>query len=230
MVSLPQSAMIMAAGFGTRMRPLSLDRPKPLLKLGDRTILDHTLDRFVAAGVPRLIVNTHYLGRMIHAHMAEPGRPRVILSDEATVLETGGGIRQALPLLTDSFFTANADTVWRDGPVPAVRLLAAAWNADLMDALLLLVPTPPGEAGNYTIGDDGRLQFRGTAASAPWLYAGLNILQKSLLAGSPDGAFSQKLLWDKAESTGRLYGLVHDGGWYHLGTPAELAAANDVFA
>jgi MurNAc alpha-1-phosphate uridylyltransferase len=213
------------------MRPLSLTCPKPLLKLGDRTILDHALDRFVEAGVPRLIVNAHYLGAMIHAHLAEPGRPKVIISDETTVLETGGGIRQALPLLSNPFFTANADTVWRDvqDAVPSVTRLAAAWDPACMDALLLLTPTLPGFAGDYALSPEGRLQYRTFYGTAPFMYAGLNILQKSLVDRGPDGAFSQKLLWDIAEKNNRLFGLVHHGAWYNIGTPAELAAANEVF-
>jgi MurNAc alpha-1-phosphate uridylyltransferase len=228
---MPQSAMVMAAGFGTRMRPLSLDRPKPLLMLGDRTILDHTLDRLVEAGILRIVINTHYLAEMIHTHMAAPGKPAVIFSDESTVLETGGGIRQALPLLSDPFFTANADTVWRDGPGngPSVTRLAKAWDSGRMDALLLLTPTPEGHPGDYTLQPDQRLVFRGKESGAPYMYAGLNILKQELVAVGPEGAFSQKLLWDAAEKNGRLYGLVHEGAWYNIGTPDELAAANATF-
>ena len=223
---MPQSALILSAGFGERMRPLTLERPKPLLMLGNRTILDHALDRMNEAAIPRIVVNTHYKGEMIHAHLADSP---VIFSDEATVLETGGGIRQALPLLSDPFFTANADTVWRDGPVPAVQRLAAGWDATRMSARLLLVPTPAGHAGDYFLAADGRLRYRGSEPAAPYLYAGLNIMQQALVATGPAGAFSQKLLWDAAEAAGHLYGLVHDGNWYHLGTPAELAEANAIF-
>jgi MurNAc alpha-1-phosphate uridylyltransferase len=220
--------MILAAGLGERMRPLTLDRPKPLLMLGSKTILDHVLAHFTAAQIPNLVVNAHYKGEMIRDHLR--GMPGVAISAEETLLETGGGIKQALPLLgAEAFFTANADTVWRDGAQPALQRLAARWDDTAMDALLLLTPAT-GRAGDYAIDENGRLTYRPDGKTAPYLYAGLCLLHPRLFAGAPEGRFSLKLLWDRAEAAGRLTGVAHDGAWYHLGTPGELDAAQKDFA
>jgi len=227
-------AMVLAAGLGLRMRPLTLTRPKPLLTVAGRTLLDHGLDRLAAAGIETAVVNSHYLGEMIETHLANRSQPTIQLSPESTILETGGGVKAALPYFAgEPFLVVNADILWLDGPVPAARRLAAAWNPALMDALLLLVPVERAHGyhgpGDYHLDAEGRPQHRGNAKRAPLVFAGLHIVRPEAFAETPDGAFSARLIWDRAEATGRLYGLIHDGEWFHVGTPADLAATEQWF-
>lgn len=225
-----ERAMVLAAGLGIRMRPLTDDRPKPLVVLAGRTLLDRALDRLADAGVRRVVVNCHYRADMISQHLA--GRTDVVLSPEAELLETGGGVTAALAHLGDTpFFVVNSDAVWRDGPTPALDRLAAYWNDGAMDALLLLVPTPAiaggtiNDRGDYHLEPDGRARRRAEGEIAAFLFGGIQILHPRLFDGAPDGPFSLNVLYDRAEASGRLYGIRHDGEWYHVGTPEDLTAA-----
>lgn len=226
----PDRAMVLAAGLGTRMRPLTADRPKPLVEVAGRALIDHVLDRFQAFGVDRVVVNTHHHAERLEAHLAGRASPAVAISREPERLETGGGVRRALPLLGPGpFFVANADALWRDGPVSALFRLTQAWDDGRMDGLLLLVPTAraAGAAGtgDFDLAPDGRLVRRVPGVPAPFVYGGVHVTAPRLFADAPDGAFSLNLLWDRALAEGRLFGLVHDGAWHHVGTPAAVAAA-----
>lgn len=226
-------AMVLAAGRGTRMRHLSRTRPKPLIALAGRTLIDGVLDHLRAADIARIVVNTHHKGEMIGAHLA--GRPEIALSPEAELLETGGGVRNALPLLGPApFFVVNCDAVWMDGPIPALRRLRDNWDGASMDALLLMQPMTAvfGDAGqgDYFLDPLGRAARRAGHAVAPYLFAGVQILHPRLFEGAPDGAFSLNILYDRAEAAGRLSGIVHDGAWYHVGTPEQRQQAQDDIA
>lgn len=232
-MSRPDTAMVLAAGLGLRMRPLTETRPKPLVELAGRTLLDRALDRLTAAGVRRVVVNTHYLAEMIRDHLS--GRDDIVLSHENDRLETGGGVRRALPYLGGrAFFVVNGDAVWRDGAAPALGRLADAWDDPRMDALLLLQPTEAAEGysgnGDYHCNADGALRRRGPEEPGPFVHAGVQILHPRLFADTPAGAFSLNLLYDRAQAAGRLFGLAHDAGWYHVGAPEDLARIEASFA
>jgi len=223
-------AMVLAAGLGKRMRPLTDDRPKPLIELGEKTLLDRALDRLDEAGVKKIVVNSHYLGDMIAEHLA--GRKNIILSPEEVLLETGGGVKAALPHLgKNPFFVVNSDAVWTDGPTPALARLAEKWDDETMDALLLLVALPAivgasvSDRGDYNMEPDGCARRRTEEEVAPFLFGGVQILHPRLFENAPDGPFSLNLLYDRAEEAGRLFGVRHDGEWYHVGSPEELATA-----
>lgn len=230
----PTHAMVLAAGLGLRMRPITDRIPKPLVQVGGRSLLDHALDRLQGAGVDRAVVNTHWLPDQITARLdarrAEGSGPATIVSHEPELLETGGGIRKALPLLgTDPIYTVNADILWLDGPVPALLRLARAWDAERMDALLLLAPTVWSIGyegrGDFTMDPAGRLGWRDERQLAPFVFAGVQIVKPELFRDLPDGPVSTRIVWQRAEEQGRLYGLRHDGPWYHVGTPDAIAAA-----
>lgn len=223
-----KTAMILAAGLGARMRTLSETLPKPLIALGGRTLIDRVLDHLRAAGVTRIVVNTHYKAALIADHLAD--YPGVVLSHETVRLETGGGVRNALPLLGDGpFFVVNCDAVWLNGPTPALTRLARDWNDADRDALLLMQRTVAVRGavgrGDYFFDSEGRAERRRDHAVAPYLFAGIQILHPRLFDGAPDGAFSLNLLYDRAEEAGRLRALAHDGEWYHVGTPEQLEQA-----
>jgi len=227
----PKVAMVLAAGLGLRLRPITATRPKPLVEVAGRSILDRVLDGLTGAGVERCVVNTHYLGHQIDAHLAARPTPPVDLSHEEELLDTGGGINRALDALgPDPFFAVNADILWDEGPgEPALSRLGQAFDAAAMDALLLLVPRERAVGydgvGDFRLGADGRLARRGAAASAPFVFTGLQVLRPELFDGAPDGAFSLNLLYDRAIAAGRLFGLEHTGRWFHIGTPAGLDLA-----
>ncbi len=230
-VAVPQDAMVLAAGLGKRMRPLTATRPKPLVEVAGRTMLDRALDRIRAAGIARAVVNVHYLADRVEAHLAaRPQGIEVRLSDErAKLLETGGGVAKALPLIeSDPFYVVNSDNLWIDGPVDTLKLLAQRWDAGAMDALLLLVPLARAEGydggGDFHMDAAGKLKRRKGARIAPFVFSGLQILSKRLLDGVPEGAFSLNWAYDKALAEGRLYGLVHQGLWFHVGTPQAVTA------
>lgn len=230
MSAAPRRAMVLAAGLGLRLRPLTEHRPKPLIELAGRTLLDRALDALETAGIESAVVNTHYLGAMIESHLAGRARPRVVLAPEDELLETGGGVRRALPHLgTGPFYVVNADIAWTDGDVPALARLAAAWRDDAMDALMLLHPVETATGydgkGDFFRTESGALDRRGEAARAPFVFTGVQILHPRLFTGAPDGPFSLTVLFDTARTAGRLYGIVHDGDWHHIGTPAGLAEA-----
>jgi MurNAc alpha-1-phosphate uridylyltransferase len=231
MTAMPRSAMLLAAGLGTRLRPLSETLPKPLVEVDGRSLLDHALDRLAEAGVERVVVNTHYKGEMIAGHLARRRRPRIMISHEETLLETGGGVYRALPLLDAVFLVVNADILWLDGPASTLSRVAEAFEPGHMDALLLLQRTVTavgydGE-GDYFLDPSGRPRRRRQREIAPYLFAGIQILHRPLFDGVATNAFSMTRLFDRAETAGRLRGIVHDGEWYHIGTPAGLAATRE---
>jgi len=228
----PTTAMVLAAGLGQRMRPLTDKMPKPLVKVQGEAMLDTILDRLQAHGIQKVVVNTHYLGEMIEAHVKDRAQPAIVLSPESDLLETGGGVKKALPLLGDEpFFVLNGDVCWLDGLTPALERLAMTWDEAEMDALLLLHPTCSAFGyegiGDYLMDPLGRLRRRQERQIAPFIYAGIQILHPRLFEGAPAGSFSLNKLYDKAQEAERLWGLRHDGEWYHVGTPAELRAVED---
>ncbi|MEM9495335.1 MAG: nucleotidyltransferase family protein [Pseudomonadota bacterium] len=227
----PKTAMVLAAGRGTRMRPITNRKPKPLVSVAGHKLIDYTLDRFAAAGVERAIVNVHYLADQVEEHVKERAAPEIIISDErAALLETGGGMKAALPLLGDApFYCSNTDAILFDADdEEACARLAADWRADDMDALLLLAPIEETSgydgAGDFHHSDDGAIAFR-DGARAPYVFTGLQIISPALVAEGPEGAFSTKILWEKALARGRLFGAVHSGFWMHVGDPEGLKRA-----
>jgi MurNAc alpha-1-phosphate uridylyltransferase len=228
MIATPKSAMVLAAGLGTRLRPLTEHLPKPLVEVAGRTLLDHALDRLALAGVERVVVNAHYRAAMIAAHLARRDHPRIAISEEAELLDTGGGVRHALPLLDEACFVVNSDVVWRDGPDYALARLAAAFCPGQRDAVLLLQRTVGAVGydgtGDYFLDASGRPQRRREGEVAPYLFAGVQLLHRRLFDGFADRVFSLTRLYDTAEAAGRLSAIVHDGEWYHVGTPEGLAA------
>lgn len=229
-MSAPSVAMILAAGLGTRMRPLTDTCPKPLLPVAGQPMIDRVLDQAAEAGVRRAVVNLHYLGRMIRDHLAARATPEVVFSEEQPqILDTGGGIVQALPLLGPApFFTANSDAVWA-GPNP-LALLADAWDPDRMDALLLLVHRDRARNyardGDFAFERDGAAPVRrGAAEIAPYVYTGAQIIAPGAFAGAPAGPFSLNLIWDDLIARGRLAAVAYPGNWVDVGTPAGLDIA-----
>ena len=233
---MPKSAIVLAAGLGTRMRPYNGHVPKPLVTVGGRSLIDYGLDRLVEAGVERAVVNVHHLADAVERHLAVRKRPRIIISDEReNLLGTGGGIAKALPQLGDApFFLVNSDTLWLDGIRPNFARLAESFDADAMDALLLLAPSVGSLGyhgrGDYTMLADGRLHRRGEHEVAPFIYAGAAILSPALFADAPRGTFALTGLFDRAAAAGRLFGLRLDGVWMHVGTPEAVAAAEATLA
>ena len=224
----PRSAMVLAAGLGTRLRPVTDHLPKPLVSVAGRALLDHAVDRLAAAGVERIVVNLHYKGDLIAAHLAARTQPRIELSHEDALLETGGGVKRALPWLDDAFFVVNGDILWLDGLVHALRRLAAAFDAKKLDAVLLLQRTITAIGydgiGDYFLDPLGNPRRRSEHEVAPYIFAGIQILHRRLFAGIDDAVFSLKRLYDRAENAGRLGAIVHDGEWFHVGTPDGLDA------
>jgi len=226
----PTRAMLLAAGRGERMRPLSDKTPKPLLALRGRSLIERSLDRLAEAGVAEVVVNLHHLGGQLRERLAGRERPRVVFSEEETLLDTGGGVAKALPLLGEEpFFVVNGDALWLDGVRPALRRLADLWDESRMDALLLLHPTVAAfgfaGGGDFVMTPDGLLRRRREREVAPFAYAGVQLVHPRLFEGAPEGAFSFNRLWDRAIEAERLCGLRHDGTWYHVGTPEDLALA-----
>lgn len=226
-MSAPRAAMVMAAGLGTRMRPLTDACPKALLPVAGRALVDRAIDAAVAAGLSPVVVNIHHFAGRMRAHLA--GRD-VTLSDESdALLETGGGVKRALPLLGPTpFAVLNSDAIWT-GPAPLPPLLAA-WDAARMDALLLMVPRKAAlgytRPGDFFLASDGRPTRRGPAAEAPFVFTGAQILSPAAFDDTPDGAFSTNLVWDRLLARGRLLAVVHGGGWIDVGTPQGLALAD----
>ena len=233
---MPKSAMVLAAGLGTRMRPYNGHIPKPLVAVGGKSLIDYGLDRLAEAGVDRAVVNVHYLADALEKHLAARQHPHIFISDErAELLGTGGGIAKALPLLGDApFFLVNSDTLWVDGVRPNFTRLGEAFDPNTMDALLLLSPTTGSIGysgrGDYMMLPDGRLRRRGEREVAPFIYAGAAILSPGLFAEAPKGAFGLTLLFDRAAEQDRLFGLRLEGVWMHVGTPDAVAAADAALA
>ena len=234
MITPPRTAMLLAAGLATRMRPLTDRTAKPLLPLGGRALIDHALDRLAAAGVEMVVVNAHWHADLLEAHLrARTGAPRTVLRREASLLETGGGVKAALDLLgNEPFFVVNGDAFWLDGPTPALSRLTAAFDPDALDGVLLVHRTFQVRAdvgfGDFALGKWGGLRRRAEREIVPYVYAGLQIVAPGLLADTPDGSFSINRAWDTAIAAGRLRAVVHDGLWFHLSTPADLAEAESI--
>jgi MurNAc alpha-1-phosphate uridylyltransferase len=228
--------MVLAAGIGKRMRPLSATVPKPLIEVAGRALLDHALDRLATAGVERAVVNVHYLADLVEAHVRWRKRPEVVVSDERkALLDTGGGIAKALPLLGgDAFYLLNSDSFWIEGARPNLDWLASAWNEATMDGLLLLAPTVRAVGysgrGDFRLDPAGRLTRRAEREVAPFAYSGAAILHPRLFAGAPEGAFSLNRLFDAAIEAGRLHGVRMDGLWLHVGTPDAIRWAEMTIA
>lgn len=226
------SAMVLAAGFGTRMRPLTDRMPKPLVPLAGKALLDHALDRLAEAGIARAVVNVHHFADQIEDHLAGRRSPNIFVSDErAGLLETGGGVRKALPLLGfHSFLVYNSDSVWSE-TYSNLRALMAAWRPQDMSALLLLAPRDSSIGysgrGDFHLDRSGRLARRGASDFAPYVFAGVSILKPELFEGITEDAFSLNIIFDKAIAQNALFGLPLDGTWMHVGTPAALREAED---
>ena len=231
----PTKAMVLAAGLGVRMRPLTDNMPKPLVPVAGRPLLDHVLDKLADAGVSEAVVNVHYLPDQIIAHTASRTRPRVIISDERDqVLGTGGGVVKALPLLgPEPFFHVNSDTLWIDGVRPNLARLAETFEPSRMDILLLMEPTTSsigyGGRGDYSMLPDGALRKRREHQVVPFVYAGAAIMSPSLFADAPAGEFSLTKMFDRANERERLFGLRLDGVWMHVGSPDAVGAAEEAF-
>ena len=228
---VPATAMVMAAGLGKRMRPLTASRPKPLVEVAGQPLIDHVLDRLRAAGVAKLVVNVHYLADALEAHLgARASDFAVTISDErALLLETGGGLVKAAPMIDeDKFLVINSDNFWVDGPTDSLRLLASQWREQAMDALLLLVPLARagnhGGQGDFHMDAAGLLSRRRPGRVAPYVFTGIQIVSKRLLANAPEGPFSTNFLWDRAIAAGRCFGAVHHGLWFDVGTPPAIKA------
>ena len=225
---VPTTAMVLAAGLGKRMRPLTIARPKPLIPIAGRTLLDRTLDHLREAGVQRAVINTHYFADHIDAHLARVDQGlEIALSDErARLLETGGGVVKALPLIdSDPFYVVNSDNLWVDGSLDTLKLLAHRWNPEVMDGLLLLVPLARATGyegrGDFYMDPVGRLRRRDHRV-APYVYSGVQLLARRLFDGEPAEPFSLNRIYDKALAARRLYGAVHQGLWFHVGTPEAV--------
>lgn len=231
----PRHAMVLAAGLGKRMRAVSGDLPKPLVRVADKPLIEHALDRLAAASVSTIVVNTHYKADQIEAHLVayadHHNGLRITISREETLLETGGGVAHALAYLgDDAFFVHNSDAVLRGGAVPALERLSAAWDDTRMDALLLLCPLARafghGGGGDFKLESDGRLT-RAPGDPDGLVFTGVQLLHPRLFADAPSGPYSLNRHYDEAGASGRLFGVAHDGEWFHVGSPEGLAAATD---
>ncbi|UAB76922.1 nucleotidyltransferase family protein [Erythrobacter sp. SCSIO 43205] len=226
------TAMVMAAGMGKRMRPLTATMPKPMVRVAGKPLIDHALDRLAESGVTKAVVNVHYLADALEAHVLEREVPQITISDErGELLETGGGLIKAQGLLPDTFFCLNADNIWLDGPKSAFHDLSARWDPDKMDALLLLVGHARAEnfkgKGDFHMDAQGRLKRRQSGRIAPFIYTGIQLLSKRLLRDAPEGKFSTNILWNRAMEEGRLYGVSFTGLWFEVGTPDAIAPTED---
>jgi N-acetyl-alpha-D-muramate 1-phosphate uridylyltransferase len=236
MPTTPRTAMVLAAGLGERMRPLTDRMPKPLVPVAGRPLIDHVLDRLAAAGIERAVVNVHYLADQIERHLKSRTAPAIVISDErSSLLNTGGGVVKALGAIgSEPFVHVNSDTIWIDGVKPNLERLAEAFDAAHMDALLLLAPvsTSIGYAGrgDFTMAADGRLTRRGERDVTPFVYAGVAILRPELFKDAPAGAFSLTALFERAAAVGRLHGLRMEGVWMHVGTPEAIQEAEAAIA
>jgi len=232
----PTTAFVLAAGLGTRMRPLTDHVPKPLVKLGGRALIDHVLDRIATAGIRRAVVNVHYLADAIEQHLAIRQMPRIVISDErAALLDTGGGTKHALALIgAGPFLIHNSDSVWIEGQRDNIGALLDAWDETRMDSLMLLAERSLSLGyegrGDFVRQDGGQLARRRPDRDSDLVFAGVSIAHPRLFEASPEGAFSLNLLWDRAIAAGRLHGLCLDGQWMHVGSPASLAAAERLLA
>ncbi len=236
---VPKTAMVLAAGLGVRMKPLTDTKPKPLIEVAGKTLLDHALDRLAAAGVETAVVNVHHFADALERHLKARKQPRIVISDErSALLDTGGGIGKALQWLEPQrlgsapFLLMNSDSLWLEGTASNLKRLGRAFDAARMDALLLLAPSAGAIGyrglGDYEMDAQGKLHRRGEQERAPLVYAGAAVLAPRLFAGAPAGAFSLTRLFDRAEAEGRLHGLALEGMWMHVGSPEAIGAAEEV--
>jgi MurNAc alpha-1-phosphate uridylyltransferase len=233
---MPAKAMVFAAGFGSRMRPLTDRIPKPLIKVAGKPMIDHMLDRFDAAGVETAIVNVHYLADQIEEHLACRETPKILISDErAKILDQGGGIGKALPLLgSEPFFLSNTDAFWIEGPRQNLRRLAEAWDPEKMDILLLLAATTASVgvdwAGDFSMRTDGRLTRRDERSVVPFVYTGVGIVKPELFEAETRDVYRLAPFFFEAAEKGRLFGQRLDGLWLHVGVPHAIEEAERVIA
>lgn len=225
--------MVLAAGLGTRMRALTDDVPKPLVRLAGKALIDHVLDRLAEAGVRRAVVNVHYMAERIEAHLEGRASPRIEISDERdALLDTGGGVARALPKIGEGpFIIHNSDSVWIEGPSPCLEQMAGAWNAGKMDVLLLLAPFTAALGyegrGDFDMDASGAVRRPPEGEQAQYVFTGVSIADSRLFANAPEGKFSLNVLWDRAIAQGRATGLCHEGVWMHVGTPEAVNAAEE---
>ena len=229
-----ETAMVMAAGLGTRMRPLTDHKPKPLVEVAGKPLIEYAFDKLRLTGVGKAVVNVHYLPEQVEAYVADCASDLdITISDErAQLLETGGGLVQALPLIGgDPFYCINSDAIWTDGEIDGLTRLAQGWDAETMDGLLLLVPRARAfnhrGNGDFSIDDEGRPVRRGEAPHAPFVYTGIQLLSHAFLDDAPTGPFSTNILWDRAIAKGRLFALEHLGDWFDIGSPAAIAPTEE---
>ena len=222
-------AMVMAAGLGKRMRPLTITRPKPMVKVAGKPMIDHALDQLRDAGIAKAVINVHYLPDSLEAHVLARAEPACAISDERELLlETGGGMVKAARdgMLPDPFFCVNSDNLWLDGPVNSFRQLSQIWNPAIMDALLLVVPHTGARnyigKGDFHLDPLGRIKRRGSGRIAPFIYTGIQLVSQRLLRDAPEGPFSTNLLWSRAIEEGRLFGTAFTGQWFEVGTPQAI--------
>lgn len=232
----PHTAIILAAGLGTRMLPITATMPKPLVKVAGESLIDFALDRLHEAGIGKVVVNVHHFADMLEAHLRNRAAPEIVISDERDrLLETGGGVKKALPLLgNDPFVTFNSDSMWIEGGEPNLKRLVAAWEPRRMDILMLVAPLSTSVGyegfGDFHRDPDGRLHRRGGDPHADFVYAGVAIVKPDLVEGTPEGAFSANAFYDRAIANGRLYGLPLEGQWLHVGEPHTIAEAEKCLA
>lgn len=231
---IPEAGMVLAAGFGKRMRPITDKTPKPLLTVQGESLLDRAIDRLEAVGVKRIVVNAHHLAHKVEAHLNARPTPPAVIVETPDILETGGGVKNALDRLGPGpFYAINGDVLWLDGVIPALARLAAFFDPARMDGVLLLHPTVSALGydgpGDFRLDTAGRVSRRQERDIAPYLFAGIQILTPNLFADTPDGAFSLNLIYDRAIAERRLFGLPHDGEWYHVGTPVALTETRALF-
>lgn len=232
--AIGKRAMLLAAGLGTRMRPLTCERPKPLVEVAGKPLIDHALDRLRHAGVEQAVVNVHYKAEMLEEHLSKTTNPKIVISDEREeLLETGGGLVKALPHLgANPFFMVNTDSLWTEGTQPSLERLRRGWDDENMDMLLLLCSTISSSGysgrGDFNCDPGGTITRRAENAIAPFVFTGVYLVHPRIFEGAPDGKFSMNVLFDKAIETGRLKGLRHDGLWMDVGTPEAINAAESV--
>ncbi|PHR16881.1 MAG: mannose-1-phosphate guanylyltransferase [Sphingopyxis sp.] len=232
-----ETAMIMAAGLGQRMRPLTDNRPKPLVEVAGKAMIDHCFDKLAEAGIGKAVVNVHYLADMMEAHLAASSYPiQVKVSDEREqLLETGGGLVKAERLIgEENFFCINSDNLWTDGSTNSLHRLAQAWDEKRMDALLLLVPREVAHnykgSGDFHLDDERRISRKRPGQQAPLIFSGIQLIAKRLLRDPPEGPFSTNIFWERAIGEGRLFGLVHEGEWFEVGSPEAIAPTEAALA
>ncbi len=230
-----EQGFILAAGFGSRMMPLTSDRPKPMIEIDGKPMVDHVLDGFAEHGLKKVIVNAHYKAEVLENHLKTRKTPETIISFETEILETGGGIVHALPLMKKAdFFISAGDSFLEEGEgQSAMKRLESAWNPAIMDILVLLQPVEKMHltqgVGDYHLGQDGRIT-RAHDQNGAYMFTGLRINAPHIFKDAPRGSFSYLKLLDEAQSRGRLFGLAHEGAWHHISTPVDVRALNDAMA